>query len=507
MTTKRAVIYTRVSSDRQEVDGSSLDTQLSACHSYATDKGYSVIGKFTDTWTGAQWRERPGLNQLRGVLRSGGVDVVVCYALDRLSRNQAHLYILAEEIEDNGARLQFVTEDFEDSAVGRFIRSAKAFAAEVEREKIAERSNRGRKARVESGSLMPGPRALYGYRWADEGKTRLELNPETAAIVARMYRELVDGGTLRSISAGLTSAGVPTPTGKTTGWSYSTIRAILRNRAYKGEAYGWGYSHAKSGNTFNPETAIPLPEGTIPPIVNPVTWEAANHVLDRNRQRSVRNTKNPEVALLRGGFARCGYCGATLVVRTRTGKNRGYDYICGRAYGYKSCVTHCISVKILDREVWDRVQAIMLDDDALRQGFEGQVSAGVDELALVTKAQARVTKQRDNLVRAIALTDDEETAAGMVAQLEGLTTQRRELEAERETLGKLGERQELARQTLRDFEQWRRRIAATMDVMTWAERRQLLDQLGIHVNLWKHDHAPRWHITSEIVPGTLFKTS
>ena len=61
---------------------------------------------------------------------------MIAYAVDRLSRNQAHLYILAEELETSGIAVQFVTESFEDSAVGKFIRSAKAFAAEVEREKF-----------------------------------------------------------------------------------------------------------------------------------------------------------------------------------------------------------------------------------------------------------------------------------------------------------------------------------------------------------------------------------
>ncbi len=122
-TAPRAVIYTRVSSQGQE-DNSSLRTQNAACRAYAEERGWQIIGTFSDVHTGAEYRERPGLSALREQTRARAVDVVLVHALDRLSRNQAHLAILAEEIEDHGARLEFVTEAFEDSAVGKFIRSA-----------------------------------------------------------------------------------------------------------------------------------------------------------------------------------------------------------------------------------------------------------------------------------------------------------------------------------------------------------------------------------------------
>ena len=128
----RVAIYTRVSSPGQEEDGTSLDTQLERCRLYAEQNGYQVVGVYSEVFTGTEYRDRKELSALREVVRSKSADVVLAYAIDRLSRNQAHVYILADEFGDHGARLEFVTESFEDSAVGRFIRSAKAFAAEVE---------------------------------------------------------------------------------------------------------------------------------------------------------------------------------------------------------------------------------------------------------------------------------------------------------------------------------------------------------------------------------------
>ena len=62
----------------------------------------------------------------RGLLREGTVDVVIAYAVDRLSRNQNHIGVLFDEVQQAGASLEFVTEKFEDTAIGRFILAARA---------------------------------------------------------------------------------------------------------------------------------------------------------------------------------------------------------------------------------------------------------------------------------------------------------------------------------------------------------------------------------------------
>src|SRR5215211_6657549 len=103
--TQHCAIYIRVSSTGQE-DGYSLETQEARCRSHAEELGLTVVAVFRDVHTGAEWRERPGLTQLREAVRQGEVNVVLAFALDRLSRKQAHLAILAEEFAHVGARLE-----------------------------------------------------------------------------------------------------------------------------------------------------------------------------------------------------------------------------------------------------------------------------------------------------------------------------------------------------------------------------------------------------------------
>ena len=84
----RALVYSRVSTDAQERDGTSLDTQERACVEYAESQGMLVVEHVRDTASGSTL-DRPGIEQARQLLRQGVVDVMVSYAVDRLSLTEA----------------------------------------------------------------------------------------------------------------------------------------------------------------------------------------------------------------------------------------------------------------------------------------------------------------------------------------------------------------------------------------------------------------------------------
>ncbi len=82
----RCAIYVRVSTVGQEQDGTSLDTQEERCRAYAAERGWQVVAVYRETHTGSELWERPQLTALRDAVRSGAVDVLLAFALDRLSR-------------------------------------------------------------------------------------------------------------------------------------------------------------------------------------------------------------------------------------------------------------------------------------------------------------------------------------------------------------------------------------------------------------------------------------
>src|SRR3954451_11765706 len=182
----RVIIYSRVSTDAQERDGTSLDTQERSCNEFAQSQGWRVVEAIRDAASGFSL-ERTGIERMRQLLRAGAVDVVIAYAVDRLSRNQNQIGVIFDEIQQAGARLEFVTERFEDTAVGRFILAARAFIAEVEREKIVERTTRGKLERAKSGRIPQAyGRGCYGYTYNSATGQR-EIEPFQAEVVRRIF--------------------------------------------------------------------------------------------------------------------------------------------------------------------------------------------------------------------------------------------------------------------------------------------------------------------------------
>src|SRR5215216_756004 len=112
--TNRAAICVRVSTAKQE-DGTSLQTQEAECRAYAVEHGYEVVATFSDVYSGEDVFNRPGMTELRDLLRARSVDVVIGYALDRVSRNQTHQGLSLSESEHACARLEAVTEKLEDT--------------------------------------------------------------------------------------------------------------------------------------------------------------------------------------------------------------------------------------------------------------------------------------------------------------------------------------------------------------------------------------------------------
>jgi site-specific DNA recombinase len=98
---KQAVIYCRVSTGKQEEEGYSLPTQIEACQKYANEYGIQVSQEniLCEAESGTELIDRPILSEIRDRIRKGEVKTLICYAVDRLSRNAAHLYVIAEECE------------------------------------------------------------------------------------------------------------------------------------------------------------------------------------------------------------------------------------------------------------------------------------------------------------------------------------------------------------------------------------------------------------------------
>lgn len=75
--------------------------------------------------------------------------------------------------------------------------------------------------------------SLLGYKKGEDGN--LAIDETQAPTVRRIYARFLEGATPQTIAKEFTSDGIPTPRGKQI-WSPSTVRSILANEKYKGDA-------------------------------------------------------------------------------------------------------------------------------------------------------------------------------------------------------------------------------------------------------------------------------
>jgi site-specific DNA recombinase len=443
---KTAAIYCRVSTEDQEREGTSLQTQLEACLNYCRDKGYDVVYRFSEAYSGLTL-ERPKLSELRELVRNERVDVIVCYSLDRLSRDPTHGVILTQEMEKHNVILEAVTETVDGSELGKLISYIRGFASKLEVEKIRERTMRGLRARAQSGKLPGGRQGqLYGYHYIKgkgEGQGIRIPNEDEAKVVKEMYRWLVEENmSVYAITLRLRSLSIPTPSGRDS-WNRSTVYAILSNPAYYGKTYVFTrtYTESNAPRKLNrryrkthkefrrKEEWVEIHNAT-PPIIGEETFQAAQWQLRRNRELATRNAKRKY--LLRG-FIKCRWCGRTYIGHTveRSKDGQRYElgyYHCG-AYDSLTipgrCKNQWYRVQYLDQVVWEQIETLLANPELVLSEIQKRQES-TEEASLLERNWDRVTlqlanreKQKTRIWKAFELTGDEETFRNVFGKYKG----------------------------------------------------------------------------------------
>jgi hypothetical protein len=210
--------------------------------------------------------------------------------------------------------------------------------------------------------------ALLGYKKGEDGN--LAIDETEAPIVRRIYARFLQGATPQTIAKELTADQIPTPRGKQI-WSPSTVRSILANEKYKGDAL-----LQKSFTTDFLTKTMKVNEGEVPqyyvtgnhePIINPDTWDAVQAELARRAGKGTSNT-HPFANTIK-----CADCGGSFgrKVWHSTSKYRRYIWRCNNKYGkiHRCATPHVTEDQIKDAFVaalTERVTSNDVLDDTMR---------------------------------------------------------------------------------------------------------------------------------------------
>jgi hypothetical protein len=234
-------------------------------------------------------------------------------------------------------------------------------------------------------------------------------------------------------------------------------------------------------------------------LIDAATFAAVQMRLARNRAEAVRNNPTPEDALLRSGYAICGYCGNNLTAlrHTTSGKR---NYVCTSTvrerHGHRDF--GMLATK-LDPLVWDWVKSRVGNPDTIRAELERQRHENPhgNKLASVDRRVSGISAQQARLTRSVAMLDDEDAAAPLLAELRSLAAQRRALESERKRLAAERDDWERLQSQLDAIAAQCEAVRVNLDTLDYQGKRDLLYAFNVKVKVWATDHTPRFEATMQ----------
>lgn len=341
----RCAVYTRKSTtEGLEQEFNSLDAQREACEKFVqSQKGEGWVlsptvyddGGFTGGNT-----DRPGLQKLLADIRTGQVDVVVVYKVDRLSRSLLDFTKIIELFEKNGVAFVSVTQQFNtNSSMGRLTLNVLLSFAQFEREIISERIKDKMRAARRRGKWVGGTPPL-GYD-IDREKKRAVVNPEEAKVVRLIFSLYLEKKSILDVvrelnRQGLTSKHRISRAGRESGgavFQVTNVQKILTNTFYLGK-------------TVVGEELFP---GEHEAILTEEVFRAAEKLRQENQRHSRPKQKGTEAFLK--GLLQCRSCGCpmTHTYAQKNGKRYRY-YICAKALkqGYDSCPDPTVNAQVME---------------------------------------------------------------------------------------------------------------------------------------------------------------
>ena len=416
--TKRTAIYARYS-DADLQKQTSIEDQVRLCEEKANAEGWQVVKYYSDAGiSGASLLTRSGIQELMRDANEGAFDIVLCEALDRLSRDQ-------EDSAGIYKRMVFAEVKIFTLAEGEINElhiGLKGTYNAMYLSDLAVKTRRGQRGRVEGGKSGGG--IGYGYRVVKQFDAHgeairgdREIDEAQAAIVQRVFEEYArHNKSPRAIAVQLNKEGIPSPSGGQ--WIQSTINGnrrrgtgILNNELYIGSLVWNRQRFVKNPSSGKRVTRLNDPSQWITKdmpelrIIPQKLWDAAKarqQSLD-HQSGGMRGKTRPQYLL--SGLLKCGCCGGGFAKIN----NKRYGCSVARNKGESACDNkRTIAHETLENTVLDALQKNLMRDDLL-QAFCDEYTKHMNRLVArqgqvlrqYTSEQAKLEKEREQLIQAI----------------------------------------------------------------------------------------------------------
>ena len=403
----RVAAYCRVST-ASDAQLESLETQKSHYESYIQSReDWEFAGLYFDEGiTGTKADKRPMLMQMIADCKAKKIDFVITKSISRFSRNTTDCLELVRTLLNLNIPVFFEKENINTGSMeSELFLSILSSMAEGESASIAENNKWSIKKRFENGTYKLGC-VPYGYSVTDG---ILEIIPEEAKVVKRIFSSLLGGKGTDAIAKELNAEHIPARKGNH--WSPATIRGIIANEKYTGDCI---FQKTYTDDNFNRHTN----DGVLDQyymanhheaIISHEDFEAAAALIEQRAAEKGIDKGNPKYQqrYAFSGKIICHECGNTFRRRIHSSTYGKYAAWC--------CNTHI--------EDTNKCSMLFIRDEDIKVAFATVLNKLIYGHNLVLKLYLQASKHNSNDANILR-----------IQQLESLLEQNAE---QRETLHKL----------------------------------------------------------------------
>ena len=362
---KKAAIYSRKSIFTGK--GESIENQIEMCKDYylrhyGSDVDFII---YEDEGFSGGNTKRPKFQEMLSDIKLKKFDTLICYRLDRISRNVADFSSTLELLQDNNIDFISIKEQFDTSTpMGRAMVYISSVFAQLERETIAERVRDNMLQLAKTGRWLGGQEP-FGFKsekitYIDENfneRSLMKLSPvkDELEVVKLIFDKYLETNSITQVTNYLQDNLYK---GKNGGdWGTTQVKKILSSAIYVtsteethnylkslginvfGEPNGNGYlSYNKTRKMiFDRDItewiyAVAKHKG----VIDSKTWLMVQSILEKNKHKKIKRTATGtnNTALLTG-ILKCSKCGSNMIIKqghkSKTEEGKRYDYyVCSK---------------------------------------------------------------------------------------------------------------------------------------------------------------------------------
>lgn len=450
---KKIAIYSRKSKFTGK--GESIANQIDLCKAYIKNKNNAICDDdiliFEDEGYSGKNTNRPQFQKMMTEIRSNRIEAVVCYRLDRISRNVGDCSSLINELALYGVEFCSINENFDTTTpMGRAMYNICSVFAQLERETIAERIKDNMHELAKTGRWLGGI-APTGYkstkiieRVNDDGKTvtahKLEIIPEEAELIKSVFSKFIEYNSLTKTETYFLQNNIKTKNGKS--FTRFTLKSILQNPVYMtADNDAWNYFknlgveiyadkdkfdgvHAMLGynktlqrtgksNIMRDVEEWIITVGKHKGIISGEEWVKAQNLLKQNNSKAYRKPRS-NTALL-SGLLVCGHCGGfmrpKMYNKDYADGERRFSYLCETKEKSRqhNCNIKNPNGNILDRAICGEIKKLSEDSGEFMRQLENTKkkiksnSVSFDAQTEKLKEDIKDKKRQiDNLIMSVA---------------------------------------------------------------------------------------------------------